>query len=503
MSLATSVILAVTVVCFGVANVIGLSQIFDQAAQALVRQSQKNLTDKGQALAAALEASLATAITSNDWESLRASMAQVARRDHQVAFAYVADENGLVMASSNAALARDAAWEAVKGASDLVVKTRVRVGGEDVLVVGAPVRVSGQLLGTIVAGYSLAPLDRELAGIRRLRDAEHRAAWLRTGLFGLLFVVAGSGIAVYQGLRISRPIKRLAVGADEIAHGHLERRVPVTRADEIGQLGENFNRMADRIVVLLEETAAKATLEKELEVARAVQDQLVPQADVLERGPVKIVGYYQPASQCGGDWWTYHELADGRLLMLVGDVTGHGVPSAMITAVAKAACDTVRIVEREDVDVSRLLSLMNRAIGESGKRKFVMTCFASILDPNTRVLTYANAGHNFPYIVRDGALSVLTARGNRLGDQVESHYPAQTARLCAGDLLVLYTDGIVECEDARGEEYGEKRFRASLVEAAAAPDPVAVREHVLVRAHSFYAGHPHKDDITLVFGRVG
>src|SRR5688572_26299642 len=125
-------------------------------------------------------------------------------------------------------------------------------------------------------------------------------------------------------------------------------------------------------------------MEKELEVARTIQETLVPPSDTVDRKFVKIAGYFQPASQCGGDWWTYHDLKDGKVLVVIGDVTGHGVPSAMITAAAKAACDVARAVNNEDVSSTQLLEIMNRAIFESAKRKFVMTCFASVIDPKAK-----------------------------------------------------------------------------------------------------------------------
>ena len=99
---------------------------------------------------------------------------------------------------------------------------------------------------------------------------------MRTALVGLFFVLVGTALAIFQGLRISRPIKMLAWRADQIARGDLETRVEISSGDEIGMLGENFNYMADRLLILMRETAEKATLEKELEVARTIQETLVP-----------------------------------------------------------------------------------------------------------------------------------------------------------------------------------------------------------------------------------
>jgi serine phosphatase RsbU (regulator of sigma subunit) len=200
-------------------------------------------------------------------------------------------------------------------------------------------------------------------------------------------------------------------------------------------------------------------------------------------------------------------MPDGRILVVIGDVTGHGVPSAMITAAAKAACDVARYVYRDDVTVSGLLEIMNHAIFESAQRRFVMTCFASIFDPQRRTITYANAGHNFPYLFRAGAgdgrgeFGSLMIRGNRLGDDRSSRYEAKTTELMPGDVLIWYTDGIVECENPAGEEYGEKRFRAS-VRRAAALETGDMRDAIVGEAMAYFGEAPRKDDITMIVGRI-
>ncbi len=373
------------------------------------------------------------------------------------------------------------------GAKDAVIKEVSGPAGK-MMLFSRPVEQDGARQGTVVLAYSLQHLADDLRKMDRDTESSFQAAWIRTALVGLFFVLVGTALAIFQGLRISRPIKMLAWRADQIARGDLETRVEISSGDEIGMLGENFNYMADRLLILMRETAEKATLEKELEVARTIQETLVPTGDLVTRQFVNLAGYFLPASQCGGDWWTVHDMPDGRILVVIGDVTGHGVPSAMITAAAKAACDVVRTTEGNKLTVTRLLEVMNRAIFESAKRKFVMTCFASILDPKAKNITYANAGHNFPYLFRPSGgegqdFQVLMSRGNRLGDLEESRYDEKTQPLMPNDVLVWYTDGIVECENERGEEYGEKRFRAA-IRRASDLDPVAMREAVVGSAGS-------------------
>jgi len=359
--------------------------------------------------------------------------------------------------------------------------------------------------GYVVLGYDLAPTEQYAAAAARDKASASTRAALYTGAVGALFALIGTVLAILQGLSITRPIKELAWKADQIARGDLEARVDVTSTDEIGLLGENFNYMADQISILLQQTAEKARIEQELEVAKAIQETLVPGAQPVDRGPLRFAGFYQPAAQTGGDWWTWHELVGGKILIVIGDVTGHGVPSAMITAAAKAACDVARHVHGDDVTVSRLLEIMNHAIWQSAQRRFVMTCFASIVDTRSRTITYANAGHNFPYLFRagdgKGEFGSLMIRGNRLGDDPSSRYEAKTTELVPGDVIVWYTDGIVECENQAGEEYGEKRFRAS-VRRAAALDASDMRDAIVAEATAYFGAVPRKDDITLIVGRI-
>ena len=360
--------------------------------------------------------------------------------------------------------------------------------------------------GYVLLGYDLAPLTWFAADADRKKVEASTDAAVRTGAVGALFVLIGTVLAIFQGLSISRPIKQLAWKADQIARGDLDARVDVRTRDEIGVLGENFNFMADQIVLLLQQTAEKARIEQELEVAKAIQETLVPPSDPVDKGTFKFAGYYQPAAQTGGDWWSWHDLSHGKVLVVIGDVTGHGVPSAMITAAAKSACDVSRVVYGDDVAVTKLLEIMNLAIYESAKRNFVMTCFASVIDTRRRTITYANAGHNFPYLFRPGAdrkgeFGSLMIRGNRLGDLRESTYESKTTELVPGDILVWYTDGIVECESEAGEEYGEKRFRSS-VRRAAALDAGEMRDAIVSDAMSFFGEAQRKDDISMVIGRI-
>lgn len=555
MILTTTLLIVVTVVGSGVLNVINIRRAFDESAKQQIEVFRAGREASGEfgtpLFARAVEQLLIDRGRDADILSLvQQTVAQdtkdgpAGKKDYGLKLAYVLDLNQKVVARcfeeaklecasgnhepvtpAQGALTAEtwkqalAGWKQAAAGSPLI-KFDTTAGGAGYRVfafpvfTGVPATAAGALAaeppeqrqGYVVLGYDLAPIDWFSASADEQKAKASTRAALYTGAVGALFALIGTVLAILQGLSISRPIKQLAWRADQIARGDLGARVEITSSDEIGLLGENFNFMADQISILLEQTAEKARIEQELEVAKTIQDTLVPPAEPVDHGALKFAGYYQPAAQTGGDWWTWSDLVGGKVLLVVGDVTGHGVPSAMITAAAKAACDVARYVYRDDVTVSGLLEIMNHAIFESAQRRFVMTCFASIFDPQRRTITYANAGHNFPYLYRAGAdgrgeFGSLMIRGNRLGDDRNSRYEAKTTELYPGDVLIWYTDGIVECENAAGEEYGEKRFRAS-VRRAAQLTAGDMRDAVVADATAYFGQTPRKDDITMIVGRI-
>ena len=269
----------------------------------------------------------------------------------------------------------------------------------------------------------------------------------------------------------------------------------------IDEIRTNFLYLGDQLVQLLHEMSEKASLKEQLEVARVVQQMLVPAKDVIVRPFVRLAGYFHPASECGGDWWTAHDLPDEKVLTVIGDVTGHGIASAIITGAAKAACDLARTFTSGRITPGALLEMMNCCIYEAGKQKLMMTCTASIFDPATRSLTIANAGHHFPYLVRRGALRQLISHGSPLGAASTSEYPAATVQLEAGDAILWFTDGVTECENAEREQFTERRLRA-LFQSAADAGPERVRAAIVEAIGAFSRGQPQADDITFVVASV-
>ena len=360
---------------------------------------------------------------------------------------------------------------------------------------------SDEIQGYLLIGYSIDRLIAEIEKIQqdgeiRKDDALSRSLWL-----ALIAIMIGLIIGGMQSLLVTSNIKKLSKAASQIASGDLSVRSDVKSRDEIGQLGEQFNTMADRVQELLHETEQKAMLEKEVDIARSIQTTLLPPTGYAECGPVRLNGYFQPASVCGGDFWSYNRLPDGSVLLTIGDVTGHGVPSAMITACAKSSLDTILNISGNQLNLAGMVASINDAICRTAKRTLFMTFLAMRISADGRSFEMVNAGHNFPLINRNGEVRGLVARGERLGDNPNATYTAIRDNLMPGDMLLLFTDGLIEYLNEAGAEYGEKRLRKVI--APFVRNNVNDAMQLLWNDFQSFCGNaPQADDITLMFAQV-
>ncbi|MEZ4402629.1 MAG: SpoIIE family protein phosphatase [Kofleriaceae bacterium] len=258
------------------------------------------------------------------------------------------------------------------------------------------------------------------------------------------------------------------------------------------------------------EVETRAALVRDVALAATVQAGFVPGPEPSSHQHITVVGSWQPASECGGDWWSRYALADGQTLIVIGDVTGSGVAAAMVTAATRGACDAVVAAATGPVDLSQLLEQLDRAVRQVGAGRFHLTCFVALLDPSARAVHFANAGHVSPYVCRPRAapggdpieLSALVARGNPLGAGAEVVAKVATRPLLPGDVVVWYTDGLVECHGADGKQFGDRRLQRVLKRLADDErDPVAVQRRLAGELAAHLGGLPIGDDMTLVVAR--
>lgn len=274
-------------------------------------------------------------------------------------------------------------------------------------------------------------------------------------------------------------------------------------ASSVQNLHGSLKTLGRVMTELVEDAAAGATTRKELELAGAVQQMLVPHHTIRIPG-LSLYSWFQPVAHCGGDWWSAQPLTDQEGLVVLGDVTGHGAPSAIITGAVKGACDLARMGMRGALWPSQLLRMLNRVIHESARGEYMMTGVAVRVSAGGTRGAIANAGHRPPLLIRDGQVSVLQSQRDPPLGSTEAHaYGQHEFDVRPGDLIVMYTDGVPETEGVDGAELGEKALRAMAQEAPPANNgrrAEALRDRIRERVLAHRGDRPQKDDICLVVG---
>src|SRR5215218_351353 len=243
---------------------------------------------------------------------------------------------------------------------------------------------------------------------------------------------------------------------------------------------------------LAQETRERERVEQELRVARRIQQASLPK-EVPTLEDWQINPYYQPAREVGGDFYDFLELADGRLGVVVGDATGKGVPAALMMASTRS---TLRAVAQASESPGDALRRVNDPLATDIPQNMFVTCFYAILDPKSATLSYANAGHDLPYLHRNGEAEELRARGMPLGLMAGTSYEEGEASLGEGGCVLFYIDGLVEAHDPQGGMFGFPKLRALVAEHG---EERSLGNLLLEELYYFVGeGWEQEDDITLL-----
>ena len=238
----------------------------------------------------------------------------------------------------------------------------------------------------------------------------------------------------------------------------------------------------------------RQSIEQELRVARSIQRASLPK-EVPRLEGWQISPFYRPAREVGGDFYEFSELDDGRVSFAVGDATGKGVPAAFVMSATCALLGGVATAS--GASPGKVLERVNEAVLTRIPPNMFVTCFYAILEPENGRLTYANAGHDLPYLRRRGGeCEELRARGMPLGLMPGMSYEQKEIELDAGEVALFYTDGLVEAHDPKGEMFGFPKLRALVAEHA---EERSLEEALLEELYSFVGeGWEQEDDITLL-----
>ncbi|HEV2583014.1 MAG TPA: SpoIIE family protein phosphatase [Ktedonobacteraceae bacterium] len=293
--------------------------------------------------------------------------------------------------------------------------------------------------------------------------------WLFTALFWLLLTAPiGAIFGVLTTRSLVRRLHRLVKATGQFASGDYSQRVATTKRDEVGQLEQQFNTMAQQLVESIEQQKTlveqhtreeeRARIEQELHTAQLIQLSLLPKERPTLPG-WRIATYYQAAREVGGDLYDFLPFEDGRLGLVIGDVTDKGMPAALVMASTRSM---LRAAAQATDSPGEVLARVNDLLYADIPEKMFVTCFYAILDPVGGRLRYANAGHDLPYRQHAGSACELRATGMPLGLMPGMRYEEQEVVLARDENILFYTDGLVEAHNSGREMFGFPRLQTLL-----------------------------------------
>jgi sigma-B regulation protein RsbU (phosphoserine phosphatase) len=275
----------------------------------------------------------------------------------------------------------------------------------------------------------------------------------------LLSLVAGISLT----RTITGAVHNLYQGTQMVTAGDFSHRIDVRGKDQLASLSASFNSMSENLERLFAVEKEKERLQSELEIAKEVQAQLFPK-DVPILKTMQLTGLCKPARMVSGDYYDFFCLNDTKIALAIGDVAGKGISAALLMAAIQSIMRAQLMHSDAGGDrnpageTARAVSLLNRQLfANTSPEKYATFCFG-IYDEESRVLSYTNAGHLQPLLVRGRETTLLEVTGTVVGAFANVKYEERTVALQPGDLLVAYTDGIAEPENEYGEQFGEERL---------------------------------------------
>ncbi len=239
-------------------------------------------------------------------------------------------------------------------------------------------------------------------------------------------------------------------------------------------------------------------IDREIEIAREVQERLYPQEIPVISG-LTLAGACRPAQGVGGDYYDVMQLDDGRLGLALGDVSGKGISAALLMASLRASLRGMTMEGPRDL--AKVMQKVNRLVYEASANNRYATFFFATYDPQTRELRYVNAGHNPPLVLRDSSSLWLDGGGPVVGLLTDAGYEEHHVALQPGDLFLAYTDGISEAMTNADEEWGEERMIEAVIRKPEA-HATEILKGIFAKADAFSAGAPQHDDMTLLLMKL-
>jgi sigma-B regulation protein RsbU (phosphoserine phosphatase) len=291
-------------------------------------------------------------------------------------------------------------------------------------------------------------------------------AFLVTVTLFLIVELVSLVIGVSISRTITSAVHELYVGTRRVKEGDFSHRIPVRGNDQLAELGSSFNTMTENLERLIVVAKEKERLESELEIAREVQSQLFPK-DMPGLKTLMLTGVCNPARVVSGDYYDFMRF-ESSVAFAIGDVAGKGISAALLMASIQS---TMRMQLTAGVpgmsgnggaphplSTAMMVSRLNKLLYANTSPEKYATFYFAVYDETSHALTYTNAGHLQPILLRKGVPELLEVTGTVVGAFPFSLYEERTVQLASGDVLVAYTDGMIEPENEYGEMFGEQRL---------------------------------------------
>jgi sigma-B regulation protein RsbU (phosphoserine phosphatase) len=321
------------------------------------------------------------------------------------------------------------------------------------------------------------------------------------GVIFLLIELAALVIGVRLTRAITRTISDLSRATQAVQAGNLSARVPVERRDQLGMLGESFNNMTGSISRLITEQKHLQRLENEISIASEVQDQLFPEHLPHVEG-VEIEAICKAARSVSGDYYDFIQLSPTRVAIAIADISGKGISAALLMASLQAALRSQLLNPgSENLSTAELVARLNKhLVRNTGDDRFA-TFLIAIYDIAARKLRYTNAGHLPGFCLSDGKSQHLDVGGIVLGIVDDYDYQEGCVDVPPNAVVIGYSDGLVEPENAYGEEFGVSRLEAAAQRVRQA-HPRKIAESLMTAAEEWSGTPERADDMTVIVAKL-
>ncbi|HUQ91007.1 MAG TPA: PP2C family protein-serine/threonine phosphatase [Bryobacteraceae bacterium] len=330
--------------------------------------------------------------------------------------------------------------------------------------------------------------------------------WVPVAIVFSAFFFLAEIVSLFIGISITRTITGavhdLYEGTERIREGIFSHRIHIKGRDQLAELGESFNSMTAHIERLLLIAKENERIQADLEIAREVQNQLYPRV-MPDFKSLRLKALCNPARMVSGDYYDCQQLDHARMAVAMGDVAGKGISAALLMATVQSALRTqIRhcLETPEEISTSTLVSHLNKHLyAHTTPEKYATFCLGIYNEADTS-LTYTNAGHLPPILIRDGMPQLLDVNGTVVGAFPFSRYEESRITLHPGDLLLFYTDGITEAENAYGEQFGEDKLCDILRRNHDCP-PAQILTAIISQVSDWTGSGEMQDDMTLLLAQ--